>query len=74
MLYTIAAVKGIEALAMMTVSDIIGDPGEESERISDDELRRGVDADDAPRLPRRRQLTAPPPVCVTAIGEDRRNR
>ena len=44
MLYTIAAVKGVEALAMMTVSDIIGDPGEESERISDEELRRGVDA------------------------------
>ena len=44
MLYAIAAVKGVEALAMMTVSDIIGDPGEEFERISDEELRRGVDA------------------------------
>jgi len=41
MLYTIAAVKGVEALAMMTVSDLIGESG--SERISDDELRRGVD-------------------------------
>jgi 5'-methylthioadenosine phosphorylase/purine-nucleoside phosphorylase len=44
MLYAIAAVKGIEALAMMTVSDLIGGPGVDSERISDEELRRGVDA------------------------------
>jgi len=29
-------------VAMMTVSDIIGDDGD-SERISDDELKRGVD-------------------------------
>ena len=42
MLYTIAAVKRVEALAMMTVSDIVGEGT--SERISDDELRRGVDA------------------------------
>lgn len=42
MLYTIAAVKGVEALALMTVSDLIG--GGESERISDDDLQRGVDA------------------------------
>jgi len=41
MLYTIAAVKGVEALAMMTVSDLIG--AGESERISDDDLKRGVD-------------------------------
>jgi purine-nucleoside phosphorylase len=41
MLYTIAAVKGVEALAMMTVSDLVGEGT--SERISDDELRRGVD-------------------------------
>ena len=41
MLYTIAAVKGVEALAMMTVSDLLGDGT--SERISDDDLRRGVD-------------------------------
>jgi 5'-methylthioadenosine phosphorylase/purine-nucleoside phosphorylase len=44
MLYAIAALKGVEALAMMTVSDLIGDAGEASERISDEELRRGVDA------------------------------
>lgn len=42
MMYTIAAVKGIEALAIMTVSDLLGDDGE-SERISDDDLKRGVD-------------------------------
>ena len=43
MLYTIAAVHGVEALAMMTVSDIVGATESERERISDDELRRGVD-------------------------------
>ncbi len=42
MLYTIAAVKRVEALAMMTVSDIVG--ADTSERIGDDDLRRGVDA------------------------------
>lgn len=42
MMYTIAAVKGIEALAMMTVSDILGEGGE-TERISDEDLKRGVD-------------------------------
>ncbi len=42
MMYTIAAVKGIEALAMMTVSDILGDDGS-SVRISDAELQAGVD-------------------------------
>jgi DeoD family purine-nucleoside phosphorylase len=42
MLYTIAAVKGIEALAVMTVSDVLGNNGE-SVRISDDELKAGVD-------------------------------
>jgi 5'-methylthioadenosine phosphorylase/purine-nucleoside phosphorylase len=42
MLYTIAAVKRVDALAMMTVSDLVG--ADTSERISDDELRRGVDA------------------------------
>jgi 5'-methylthioadenosine phosphorylase/purine-nucleoside phosphorylase len=41
MLYTIAAVKGVEALAMMTVSDLVTE--EASTRISDDELKRGVD-------------------------------
>jgi DeoD family purine-nucleoside phosphorylase len=42
MLYTIGAVKGIETLAIMTVSDLLGETGE-SERTSDEELRRGVD-------------------------------
>ena len=43
MLYTIAAVHRIEALAMMTVSDILGATEDERERISDEQLRRGVD-------------------------------
>lgn len=43
MMYTIAAVKGVEAVAMMTVSDVLGEDGG-SERISDEELRRGVDS------------------------------
>lgn len=42
MMYTIAAVHGIESLAMMTVSDLLFESGE-TERISDDELKRGVD-------------------------------
>jgi DeoD family purine-nucleoside phosphorylase len=42
MMYTIAAVKGIEALALMTVSDLLGERGE-TVRISDDELKAGVD-------------------------------
>ncbi len=42
MLYTIAAVKGIEALAMMTVSDLLGDPAG-AVRISDADLKTGVD-------------------------------
>jgi 5'-methylthioadenosine phosphorylase/purine-nucleoside phosphorylase len=42
MLFTIGAVKGVETLALMTVSDLIGDDGS-SERISDEELKRGVD-------------------------------
>jgi purine-nucleoside phosphorylase len=41
MLYVVAAVHGVEALAVMTVSDLI--TASTSERISDDELRRGVD-------------------------------
>jgi 5'-methylthioadenosine phosphorylase/purine-nucleoside phosphorylase len=41
MLYTIAAVKGVEALAMMTVSDLVTEKA--STRITDDELKRGVD-------------------------------
>lgn len=43
MMYTIAAVKRVEALAIMTVSDVLGDDGS-SVRITDEELRRGVDA------------------------------
>lgn len=43
MLYTVAAVKRVEALALMTVSDVLGDDGS-TVRISDDELKRGVDA------------------------------
>jgi 5'-methylthioadenosine phosphorylase/purine-nucleoside phosphorylase len=42
MMYTIAAVKGIEALAIMTVSDILA-PGADPVRISDDDLKAGVD-------------------------------
>lgn len=43
MMYTVAAVKGIEALAMMTVSDVLGEDGG-STRITDEELKQGVDA------------------------------
>ncbi|HUF96715.1 MAG TPA: hypothetical protein VMM60_01220 [Ilumatobacter sp.] len=43
MMYTVAKVHRIEALAMMTVSDLLFDSGE-TERISDEELRHGVDA------------------------------
>lgn len=43
MMYTVAAIKGLEALAMMTVSDILEESGETT-RISDDDLKRGVDA------------------------------
>ena len=42
MMYTVAAIKGIEALAMMTVSDILEESGDTT-RISDEELKRGVD-------------------------------
>lgn len=42
MLYTIAAVHGLEALAMFTVSDVLGTDGS-SVRISDEDLKRGVD-------------------------------
>jgi 5'-methylthioadenosine phosphorylase/purine-nucleoside phosphorylase len=40
-LYTIAAIRGVEALTILTVSDVI--EGEEPTRISDEELKRGVD-------------------------------
>jgi purine-nucleoside phosphorylase len=42
MMYTVAAVHRLEALAIMTVSDLLGDDGG-TERISDDDLKRGVD-------------------------------
>lgn len=42
MMYTIAAIKRIEALAIMTVSDVLGEEGD-SVRITDEELKRGVD-------------------------------
>ena len=54
MLYTVAAVHGIEALAMMTVSDLV------TEEASTRDLRRraapGCRRHDPHRLPRRRQL------------------
>ena len=43
MMYTIAAIHGLESLAMMTVSDLLEASGDTT-RISDDELKRGVDA------------------------------
>jgi purine-nucleoside phosphorylase len=43
MMYTIATLKGIEALAIMTVSDVIDPDGGNVERISDDDLKKGVD-------------------------------
>ena len=43
MMYTIAAMKGMEALALMTVSDMIGEDDGDSVRISDEEMKRGVD-------------------------------
>ena len=42
MMYTIAATHRIEALAMMTVSDVLSADGS-TVRISDEELKRGVD-------------------------------
>ena len=43
MMYTIASMKGLEALALMTVSDMIGQEDGDTIRISDDEMKRGVD-------------------------------
>ena len=43
MMYTIATLKGIEALAIMTVSDVIDPDGGNVERISDEDLKKGVD-------------------------------
>ncbi len=41
-LYTLAAIHHIEAVALLTVSDLIGDDNS-SERITDEELRVGID-------------------------------
>lgn len=42
MMYTVAAIHRIEALAIMTVSDLLEESGATT-RISDDELKAGVD-------------------------------
>jgi purine-nucleoside phosphorylase len=42
MMYTVAAVHGIESLAIMTVSDLLGESGD-SVRINDEALKQGVD-------------------------------
>ena len=42
MLYAVGAVRRVETLAMMTVSDLVSTGA--SERISEDDLKRGVDA------------------------------
>jgi DeoD family purine-nucleoside phosphorylase len=43
MMYAIASIHHIEALAIMTVSDLLEESGDTT-RISDDELKRGIDA------------------------------
>ena len=43
MMYTMASMKGLEALALMTVSDMIGEQTGDAVRISDEEMKRGVD-------------------------------
>jgi 5'-methylthioadenosine phosphorylase/purine-nucleoside phosphorylase len=40
-LYTLAALRGFEALTLLTVSDLLA--GEARTRITDEELREGVD-------------------------------
>ena len=42
-LFTVAAIRNVAAVGMMTVSDLLFTESGEFERISDDELRRGVD-------------------------------
>ncbi|MEM1335863.1 MAG: purine-nucleoside phosphorylase, partial [Actinomycetota bacterium] len=42
MMYTVANVKGMQSLAMMTVSDLLADDGS-TQRISDAELKSGID-------------------------------
>jgi DeoD family purine-nucleoside phosphorylase len=43
MLYTLGAIHRIETVALCTISDLIAAEAGTAERISDDELRRGVD-------------------------------
>jgi DeoD family purine-nucleoside phosphorylase len=43
-LYTVAAIRQVQAVALITVSDLLFTESGEFERISDAELRRGVDA------------------------------
>ena len=43
MMYTVAAMKGMEALALMTVSDMIGEEDGDAVRISDEDMQTGVD-------------------------------
>ena len=43
MLYTLGAIHHIETLCMVTISDLIAAEEGTSQRISDDELQRGVD-------------------------------
>lgn len=43
MMYTVAAMKGMQALALMTVSDMIGEDHGDTVRISDDDMKAGVD-------------------------------
>ncbi len=43
-LYTVAALRHVAAVAMMTVSDLLFTESGTFERVTDDELRRGVDA------------------------------
>ncbi len=43
MMYTVAAMKGMQALALMTVSDMIGEEEGDAVRISDEDMKKGVD-------------------------------
>ncbi|BAN01045.1 phosphorylase family protein [Ilumatobacter coccineus] len=43
MMYVVGAMKGMEALALMTVSDMIGEGDGDTVRISDEDMKRGVD-------------------------------
>lgn len=43
MMYVVGAMKGMEALALMTVSDMIGEDDGDTVRISDEDMKRGVD-------------------------------